>query len=291
MQMQISSLTRRTFLAGLVLVAATALIGCDSDEFDPNATQSVTRIAVIVDESASFKAHLPAAAAIIQRFIRENAISGSAEIYLVTADRAPQSYYFPAEQLLNKKSAGVLEKITITNPLDGTDIVGALRLAHDKLTKNNGSKPGKQYLLCFSDMYADRRPILRSSFNRWRRSIGSHFRGCSPSSISSTGRTRGLSTASSRRPGWAVLFWTPPKVSRRNCLSRATARTSSLADPPVGAPAPGRRLPVVCPAANYAWDIARSAKPRCSLAGMTLTGEFTRVVLDRIAIQKKEEKE
>jgi len=164
MQMQISSLTRRTFLAGLVLVAATALIGCDSDEFDPNATQSVTRIAVIVDESASFKAHLPAAAAIIQRFIRENAISGSAEIYLVTADRAPQSYYFPAEQLLNKKSAGVLEKITITNPLDGTDIVGALRLAHDKLTKNNGSKPGKQYLLCFSDMYADRQTNPKIEF-------------------------------------------------------------------------------------------------------------------------------
>ena len=149
----------------MLLVCVLALTGCNDDEPTTKDTQTVTRIAVIVDESGSFQKYLPTAAAIIQRFIRENAVAGSAEVYLISADRAPRVIaYYEAEKLLDKTGAGLLGKITAINPLDGTDIDGALSLAVEKLTKNNGTKPGKQYLLCFSDMFADRQTNPKVEF-------------------------------------------------------------------------------------------------------------------------------
>lgn len=159
-----TKLTRKAFL-GLLLSIAAFQVGCADDAKEENGTATVTRVAILVDQSGSFVKNLPAAAQIIQRYIKENAVAGSAEIYLISVDRSPRVLgYFPAEQLLNTKRGAVLDKITATNPLDGTDIIGALRLAHTKLTKDNGSQPGRQYLLVMSDMCVDRQTNPAKAF-------------------------------------------------------------------------------------------------------------------------------
>ena len=71
-----TKLTRIVFLGILLLSIATFLVGCaDSVENkqgkqEQDGEESVTRIAILVDQSGSFVKNLPAAAQIIQRFIR-----------------------------------------------------------------------------------------------------------------------------------------------------------------------------------------------------------------------------
>ena len=170
-----------TMGAALFLAAGTSIVGCNDDEPANSAPAGVTRVAIIIDESGSFQRYLPAAAQIIQRFIKENAVAGSAEVYLISADRAPCVIdHYEAEKLLDKTGAGLLAKITAINPLDGTDIHGALSLAYEKLTKDNGSKPGKQYLLCFSDMFADRQTNPKIEFKPLDAFDWKLFQGMSP---------------------------------------------------------------------------------------------------------------
>src|SRR4051794_36615283 len=105
--------TRKAFLTALFLGATALVAGCAnnaSDDASDNggakagnkSEEAVTRIAIVIDQTGSFTKYLPAAAKIIQRFVKENSVSGSAEVYLISADRSPQEIgYFPAEQLLS----------------------------------------------------------------------------------------------------------------------------------------------------------------------------------------------
>lgn len=151
-----TSLNRRQFLIGSLSLGSSALLlsGCavsESDETHPSA-----RIAVVLDESASFQQNLPTAQAIVARYIRENAVAGESEVYLFAMDREPrQLEYYPAEAMLDARSNEVLEKMKATHPLNGTDVVGALRLALEKLHKDTGVQPGKRVLLVFSDLHVD----------------------------------------------------------------------------------------------------------------------------------------
>ena len=159
-----STRARTTAIATLLALAPMLLVGCaindggsGTDTSDTDKAPPTARIVVVIDESLSFQSNLPAAARIIQRFIKENAVSGASEVYLIGMDRVPHMIdHYPAEQLLNKEDSKLLNTITAPNPLDGTDVVGALRLAQEKLAKNNGTNPGRRFLLVFSDCYCDR---------------------------------------------------------------------------------------------------------------------------------------
>lgn len=114
------------------------------------------RVVVVVDESESFAGNLPIASEIIADFIRENAIAGDSEVYVIKMDRSPDVLnYYSAEEMLDAEGEGVLEKIKKTNPQDGTDVVGALQLADQKLHKDKGAAPSRCVLLVFSDMNVD----------------------------------------------------------------------------------------------------------------------------------------
>lgn len=141
--------------AGSTAGAAVPAAASDGDSDDePSAPDA--RIVVMVDESASFGKDLPTAARIITRFIRENAVGGSCEVYLIAIDRSPRILgFYPAEELMDRDSNTILQKISAVTPLDGTDIVGGLQLAATKLNKNNGSKPARRMLLAFTDGYVD----------------------------------------------------------------------------------------------------------------------------------------
>lgn len=137
-----------------VMIMGCVLSGCAVQEPEG---QVAARIAVVVDESGSFAENLKIASKIVAQFIRENALSGDTEIYLITMDREPRVIEkYDADQLLdaqgNKALADMKDNI---NANDGTDVVGSLRLATMKLMKKSDTKPSKLVLLCFSDMHVD----------------------------------------------------------------------------------------------------------------------------------------
>lgn len=129
------------------------LMGCAvNDTLD-----GTPRVVVVVDESASFKANLSSAVKIVSRFIGENALAGDCEVYLIAMDRAPRVLqYYPSGRTLDASGNQILEELeTAINPLDGTDVVGALRLASYKLAKDNGQNVSSRSLLVFSDCHVD----------------------------------------------------------------------------------------------------------------------------------------
>ena len=140
------------------IVGANLLSGCAVQESQETEGRVGARIAVIVDESKSFEENWGTASGIVAQFIRENALSGDTEVYLIAMDREPRVIdVYAAEQLLDADGNKALEDMkSSVNPLDGTDVVGALRLATMKLLKKTETKPSKLILLCFSDMHVDR---------------------------------------------------------------------------------------------------------------------------------------
>jgi hypothetical protein len=149
--------TRTSFPIGFccaVLLLASFNGGCDAP--DGGEDTAPARVAIVVDQSRSFVGQLPTVAKIVSRFIRENALSGESEIYLISMDRAPDSQnFYKAGELLDATDNEVLKKLTLTHALDGTDVVGALDVARRKLRERTDVKPGKLFLLAFSDMQVD----------------------------------------------------------------------------------------------------------------------------------------
>lgn len=130
------------------------LSGCAVQESEG---QVSARVAVVIDESGSFAGNLPTASKIVAQFIRENALSGDTEIYLIAMDREPRVIEkYDADQLLDVEgNKALVDMKDNVNPNDGTDVVGSLRLAAMKLLKKSETKPSKLVLLCFSDMHVD----------------------------------------------------------------------------------------------------------------------------------------
>ena len=177
MNSTLKSITRTGFLLGVALVpvltSGCAGDGADGADGDPTGggagiqAAPVDRIVVIVDESGSFEKYLPQAAAIVEGFIQQNAVSGSAEVSLIAMDRHPRVIgFYAAEELLNKQGASVLKAMKATTAEDGTDVVGALDIALFELNKKtaSASAPGKRYLIAFSDLYADRQTNPKKVF-------------------------------------------------------------------------------------------------------------------------------
>lgn len=137
-----------------LLVISYAFSGCAVQETEG---QVSARIAVVVDESGSFSDNLKTASKIVAQFIRENALSGDTEIYLIAMDREPRVIEkYDADQLLDAEgNKALIDMKDNVNANDGTDVVGSLRLAAMKLLKKSETKPSKLVLLCFSDMHVD----------------------------------------------------------------------------------------------------------------------------------------
>lgn len=149
-------MTTRIRLVGGILVAAALALVCGCGVPEDDTPRASARVAVVVDETGSFVSNLATAAKVVGRFIRENALGGDSEIYLIALDRKPRVlHYYKAEEILSGEGNLVLKAITQTNPADGTDVVGALRLANMKLHKYNGVEVDGRYLLVFSDMVVD----------------------------------------------------------------------------------------------------------------------------------------
>jgi len=149
---------RRQFVATLgllVLSVPLMLSGCASNN---GALEDVgpTRVVIVVDETESFAVNLPKVAQIIGRSVRENALAGESEVYLVAMDRNPRPLaFFDAEKLLNADSEAILDSISQPTSQDGTDVVKALQIASGKLHKKKGLPPSRRFLLVFSDMRVD----------------------------------------------------------------------------------------------------------------------------------------
>jgi len=154
-------------------MAATALVnGCGYPE-----DEGVHRIAVVVDQTGSFKPHLLDAARLVKGFIRENALQGEAEVYLIVLDRAPRAAKrFGSAELLNKTDQELLDSMSEPTDLDGTDVVTALKEALARLQADNGTEVSRRSMLVFSDMIVDRqtqpvmvfRPLEEFSWNELR---------------------------------------------------------------------------------------------------------------------------
>ena len=152
--------SRRVFCASILaasLVSVSLLSGCEglSDEATGTATSSAPPVVVIVHDVTN-KENLSPQAKLINRFIRENALIGEANVYLITLDRAPKVHaFFRAQKLLHKSESDVLQTLGEVTTEDGTDVVTALEKAQEKLFKSNGPAPSRRILLAFSDMTVD----------------------------------------------------------------------------------------------------------------------------------------
>ncbi len=164
--------TAKTFttlvLGVLALCLALTTTGCRLIPEPPTGPEKVGRMAVVIDESASFTENLPVAAKIVSTFLKEHAMVGDVDVYLISMDRNPRVLgFYPAAQLPNKTSMDLLKEIDKTCPQDGTDVVGALRLAVQKLNEDRleeGTVVGDKYLMVFSDMHVDRGTNPRVDF-------------------------------------------------------------------------------------------------------------------------------
>ncbi len=149
-----SRFTGLTELVVGIILAAFLSAGCAVK--DESQETAVSRIAIVIDETLSFQKNLPTAAKIVARFIRENALSGDSEVYLIAMDRNPQVInHYRASEVLDTDGNEMLNAIKKPSDHDGTDVVGALRLGLFKLNKENGVKINKRYLLVFSDLHVD----------------------------------------------------------------------------------------------------------------------------------------
>lgn len=161
--------SRRVFCARLLaasLIGVSAIAGC-GDLSDEAPTSEVAAGAmsapaasappvVVIIHDVTNKSNLPLQAKIINRFIRENAMIGEANVYLITMDRAPKVHaFFPAQKLLHKSESDVLKALGNVTSQDGTDVVTALEKGRDKLFKSNGATPSGRILLVFSDTTVD----------------------------------------------------------------------------------------------------------------------------------------
>lgn len=150
-----------------ILIAGLVLQGCQSKA--PR-EEGISRIAVVIDSSGSFQENLSTASRIVSRYIRENALSGYSEVYLIAMDRKPHVIErYGADEFMDAESNQALEDMqNSVSPEDGTDVVGALRLASMKLLKNTGEAPSDLTLLCFSDMHVDPATVAggKTSFQR-----------------------------------------------------------------------------------------------------------------------------
>lgn len=149
------SISRRKLIGSLAaLPVALALSGCGAVDSDQQTADA--RVAVVIDRTRSFQENLAAAAAIVARFIRENALAGDSEVYLISLDNCPHvEQYYRAGEILDSKGNNILNEIKSPNPLGGTDVVRALDLAAWKLAKDTGVVVDRRILLFFSDMYVD----------------------------------------------------------------------------------------------------------------------------------------
>ena len=125
----------------------------------PPATDAVPRLVLVVDESASFQKNLPIVANLVTRFIKQEALVGNSDIYIITMDRQPRVLHmFKAAEVMKKGDQEILARLSETCPQDGTDVVGALQLAVNKLNEDpvdEYAKIGPRYLEVYSDMQVD----------------------------------------------------------------------------------------------------------------------------------------
>jgi len=147
---------RSLLVLGALIALMVALLAAISYKNPPAEEGSHARVAVVIDRTQSFEENLRDAAAIVGRFVRENALAGDSEVYLISLDREPRVlHFYRAEELLDSRGSKILDEIKSANPLDGTDVVGALQLAAMKLCKRTRTKISRRILLCFSDLYVD----------------------------------------------------------------------------------------------------------------------------------------
>ena len=159
---------RSLLVLGVLIALMVALLAAIAYKTPPAEEDSHARIAVVIDRTRSFEENLQDAATIVGRFVRENALAGDSEVYLISLDREPSVlHFYRAEELLDSRGSKILDEIKSANPLDGTDVVGALQLAAMKLHKNTRAKITRRILLCFSDMHVDPATIpVRKEFKR-----------------------------------------------------------------------------------------------------------------------------
>ncbi len=152
--MNTSNFVVRMLAVFTILIAVMSFAGCRSRT--PR-EEGISRVAVVVDCSGSFEANLSTASQIVSQYIRENALSGYSEVYLIGMDRKPHVIErYGADEFMDAESNQALEDMqNSVNPEDGTDVVGALRLATMKLLKNTGEATSDLTILCFSDMHVD----------------------------------------------------------------------------------------------------------------------------------------
>ncbi|NCO38920.1 MAG: hypothetical protein COZ06_02325 [Armatimonadetes bacterium CG_4_10_14_3_um_filter_66_18] len=133
--------------AGLYLVPLSA--SCQE-----SAPAAKNRIAVVVDRTGSFKLYLVDAGRKVRAYLNELALTSEDEVYLVAMEATPELVgYFPGTFFTKAQAEMLKEKLGTCTEGSGTDVVGAIELALDRLNMN--PQVAARHLLVFSDGIAD----------------------------------------------------------------------------------------------------------------------------------------
>ncbi len=139
------------------ILSLSVLSGCNSmigsaQEIDESEPQ--TRVAIVFDTTRSFWHYMPAALKVVKAFLSRNSVSGEADVYLFRMDSQPRYVkQIPAYELMNDDTKNTIEQLGEPSSELGTDVVGALRLAVEKLRRNENSN--QLFLLAFTDGNVD----------------------------------------------------------------------------------------------------------------------------------------